>query len=53
VVQTGGKLATVDVGARAPGLMLLTPLALTGVGAYCLYKASARKAVVKGFFAKS
>ena len=36
-----------------PGFILLTPLALVGVGAYCLYKASARRAVVKGFFAKS
>jgi len=36
-----------------PGLVLAAPLALAGVGAYCLYKASARKAVVKGFFAKS
>ena len=36
-----------------PGLVLLTPLALASVGAYCLYKASARKVVVKEFFTKS
>jgi len=36
-----------------PAFALLTPLALAGVGAYCLYKASAREVVVKEFFAKS
>ena len=36
-----------------PAFALLTPLALASVGAYCLYKASARKVVVKEFFAKS
>ncbi len=36
-----------------PAFALVTPLALAGVGAYCLYKASAREVVVKEFFAKS
>ena len=35
-----------------PAFALATPLALVGVGAYCLYRASARKVVVKEFFAK-
>ena len=35
-----------------PAFALVTPLALAGVGAYCLYKASAREVVVKEFFAE-
>lgn len=36
-----------------PAFALVTPLALAGIGAYCLYKALAQKVVAKEFFAKS